>query len=643
MLIPSAFRRLPTIRFSGRRSDAPGSDPAVRRAGQGKKAPHWTGALIGACAGCLCLALVGLGAFRLVELKVLDVGQQLTFALTSPTAPPDDIVLVAIDERSVGRGHAQYNQWPWPWRIHASLVDRLAKAGASVIAFDILFTERPPDAGGEQVFSQAIAQAGNVILPVARVYPVPAGMNQLAPLPLLQRGAAGLGNVNLPVDVDGIVRRAFLGDWDGEDLRDGWDARGRDVPSLAAAAVGRFLAGNGVEQNVPQTNAFFLRYRPASPSRTPQVTADGFVRQVSAVDVLEGRVSDEILRGRIALVGVTAAGLVGGDRYMTPFAQMGPIPGAYIHAAAIQALLSRDFIRPMAAWQTVGLILFVGATAGLLLYRRSFLGGLAWAVVGYAVLAAVWGFLLIDQGLWVPYAGLAAAFVFAHAGSLGVSYTQEARLRQATRRTFARYVSPAIVEEILAHSDQIRLGGEKRMITTLFADIRGFTSFAESLPAEQVVAELNRYLGALAEVVLRWGGTLDKFTGDGFMAFFGAPIAQLDHAERGVRAAIEMMKVAESLGGILQVGIGISTGEAVVGNVGSFLRMEYTAIGDSVNLASRLQEKADGGQILAVQATVEATSGCFSWETLPPLILKGKRAPVPVWTLNFAAPGTNGI
>jgi class 3 adenylate cyclase len=216
--------------------------------------------------------------------------------------------------------------------------------------------------------------------------------------------------------------------------------------------------------------------------------------------------------------------------------------------------------------------------------------------------------------------------------------TETKRLR-AIQDMFRRYLSPAVVDRLPSDPAQLRLGGHRQEVSILFADIRGFTSFSEKLPPEEVMDTLNRYLSMAAEAILAYEGTLDKFMGDAVMAIFNAPLPQEDHVLRAVKAAVAMQQaiadyhrqLGEKRG--LSFGVGINVGQVVVGNIGTTARMDYTAIGDAVNLAKRLQENVGGGRILLSQSTHERVKDYVRVKVLPPVKVRGRVEPEPVYEL----------
>lgn len=261
------------------------------------------------------------------------------------------------------------------------------------------------------------------------------------------------------------------------------------------------------------------------------------------------------------------------------------------------------------------------------------------AVLFIVTYTIVFHFVLERQNLILPLFYVVFAIIVCYVTSIVSQYLLERRERSRVTGLFGRYVSQAVVDEILSNPDAIKLGGERKDVTLLFIDIRGFTPLSEKMEPEDVINVLNEYLDLCTQAIFKYGGTLDKFIGDGVMAIFGAPVPQEDHAKRAVLAGIELKSQADELnrrieekyGRSVRFGMGINSGPAVIGNIGSKERLEYTAIGDTVNLASRLESNAKPGQILISEETYRRVKDDFVFKELPPLKVKGKEKPVNVY------------
>jgi len=529
------------------------------------------------------------------------------------------IVIVDIDQRSLELMNAMAGSWPWPRSVHGELIDYIEAQQPRAVAFDVLFNEldvyRPEH---DAAFADAVARYPNVWLAMtlnndgqgARVLDMPSavGMQPLtrppsdtrvpAMLPLVMLGhpeAMRGGLTNFTMDSDGVGRRyALYLD------RSGW--RFPSLPARVVASLGRPLPG---EPSV------MLNYR------------KGW-RHVSYADLYLDSLRSKPLRdphelsGKIVLVGTSAPGLM--DMRLTPLDSN--YPGVEVLATAIDNLDRGDWLRvaprPFA-------LPFALALIGLIAF--AFTRGVSAARTGYALLAvtavalgAAW--LALSAGIFVPvFAPLAVGWVF-YLASTTLAYLDERAQRLRTAGAFKRFLDPQVVSELIGRGEiDYRARAAAREITVLFSDIRGFTTLSETAAPDDVVALLNRYFTSQVEVLFKHGGTLDKFIGDGIMAFWGAPTAYPDHAKRAVAAALEMSAALDELrdelgqlGAGLDIGIGLHTGSAVVGFIGSDERLDYTAIGDTVNCASRIESATKGvTRILASKTTREAAGETFEW------------------------------
>ncbi|HHV61455.1 MAG TPA: adenylate/guanylate cyclase domain-containing protein [Firmicutes bacterium] len=602
------------------------------------------------------------------------------------TAGVSPVVLVKIDDASLEK----LGQWPWPRSTHARLVNILSRAGARVIGFDILFPEPDSkDIRGDQMLARASGAAGNVVYagsfltkfvaPGSKLFQ---GNGDILPVGPLRKGAASIGHIVALPDEDGVLRRlpvAVRGQgglyfcFPVELARIYLGIRGDSVRLIPGRCLelgelvgpgdlggrggfgepgrpGRLgepdrLGGlNGLDGHLNAQDAR-VRQVPLDPASSMLVNylgrnylnynypgREGF-KTFSYHRVLAGQVPASEFDGKVVIVGVEAKGLR--DFYPTPLSTRGEVTsGLYINALALDTILSGEFIKRVNPYVTLGAIVAGGlAAAGPTSLARLFI--LAALAAGAGLLA------LMRYGLWLDIVPVITAMLVSYVASLARALVDERKRRDEVRRAFERYVTPEAVREILAAPGGYALGGSRRTVTVLFADIRGFTAFAETRDPEEVVGILNRYLGAMGDAVLREGGTLDKFMGDGIMAIFGAPVPLEDHASRAVRAALgivdEVERLEEELGYGLQVGIGIATGEAVVGNIGTRRRMDYTAIGSAVNLASRLEELAGPRQVLMDGETHSMVRDHFhtpvTWESLGHVAVRGRTGLLEVWNL----------
>ena len=543
-------------------------------------------------------------------------GTQLRFsdALFPGTEPDADIVVVAVDDESL----ADVGAWPWSREVHARLIDRLENAGAATVAYDVAFLEPGADPAADQALAQAIARGGNVRLAAIATFdartptvdgPPVAAMVQY-PIPLLRDAAAGIGTTNVFPDRDGVVRAlpAEVG-----------EPSGGSVPSLALSVLG---ASSAASVATGPGGLMDINY------------AEGFP-VVSAVDVLDGRAPPNLFASKDVLVGVTALGL--GDQKLTPLDKANGQPGVIVLANAYNTMKRGAYLTPASNGETFA---FVVALAFLVLAAVAFLplwlSALATALL-FATYFAV-AFATFDSGTVLNLVYPPLAMVVGFVAGLGLRYFGEMRERRHVTRVFGRYAAPHVVREILAKpEDAVRsLQGETRELSVLFADLRGFTAASEQLAPADVVAALNVYLEAMTTAIQDEDGTIDKFVGDEVMAFWGAPLEQPDHALRAARAALRILELIEDVMmrppaidlKVKGAGVGIATGPCLVGNVGSMRRLDYTAIGDTVNTAARLCSSAEPGVIIVTEACAQRLRGSLALGDLPDLIAKGKREPI---------------
>lgn len=310
-----------------------------------------------------------------------------------------------------------------------------------------------------------------------------------------------------------------------------------------------------------------------------------------------------------------------------------------LHANIMQSLIDGmifNEVSPVAGMMVIGLL---AGLAYFLMERVNARRAILVAVLFIVTYTIVFHFVLERQNLILPLFYVVFAIIVCYVTSIVSQYLLERRERSRVTGLSGRYVSQAVVDEILSNPDAIKLGGERKDVTLLFIDIRGFTPLSEKMEPEDVINVLNEYLDLCTQAIFKYGGTLDKFIGDGVMAIFGAPVPQEDHAKRAVLAGIELKSQADELnrrieekyGRSVRFGMGINSGPAVIGNIGSKERLEYTAIGDTVNLASRLESNAKPGQILISEETYRRVKDDFVFKELPPLKVKGKEKPVNVY------------
>lgn len=517
------------------------------------------------------------------------------FKLHGVSQPPRDIAIIAIDDRSI----KEIGAMPWPRKVYARLINRLKEA--RVIGFDLVL-DTPGSPEDNDLMATAMKAQGKVVLGSSfsfeqtdkGVYQVP-----VFPVPKLAASAAGIGFTNVPGDIDNVTRRITVVDV---------NMFKRPFPCFNLAV---FMADRGLNPNhlaFTGKSAISLKDTVVPVDKKNQTLINfwgpgGTFKTYSFLDVLEGRVDPGELSGKIVLVGATSA--IEKDIGITPFTQGNmiltgslPSPGVEIHASAIATYLTGGYyIRAPLALN----LLFLAVTGLLAAFIISRTGSPLAGLLGTLVLAAAFTalvFLAWHYGrYWLNLASPLGMTVATYVAFTAENLIQTELDHMRTRSLFGRYVSPAVVEELLKHNEEIALGGTRMHLSILFSDIRGFTSFSENKQPEYIIKILNEYFTEMTEVIFKYGGTLDKYMGDGIMAFFGAPVQNEDHADRALATAREMVERLAGLnkrwqetgGPALDIGIGINSGPVVVGNIGSPKRMDYTIIGEDVNLASRLE------------------------------------------------------
>ena len=529
------------------------------------------------------------------ELKSLDLQFQFRGALR-PEVP---IVLVSIDQDSFDELDLA---WPWPRTLHATVIKKLAHAGARVIGVDILFTEPKPDSKEDQDLARAIESAGNVIL-ASEFTKVQSAfgpkMSMSLPIPTLRDHALAYGPANVVTDLDGVVRSSLQA----------WTFQQRAHPSFGYQIYRQAFKKGAEFEKIP-TDPILINFR--GPARSYPI--------VPYYRIIRDEIDPSFFRDRIVLIGAFAPSLH--DAYSTPFGASQFTSGVEIQASFIETLSAGNAIIAFRGWSNAAVLLVLAVLTIHVSSRLKPLKSLALvlAMAGGVLLCA---FDLFSRGqLWMPVVPPVLAVLLTYGGITLDNYVREQKERIRLRATFARYVSPDVVEEILSDREGLGLGGRRRHITVLFSDIRGFTGIAEQIQPEEVVSLLSGYLARVAGIILKHGGTVDKFIGDAVMAIFGAPKSYGDDAVRALRAGIEIIEAAKSesarweerIGHPLRVGVGINSGEAVVGSIGSEIRSDFTAIGDTVNLASRLESLT---KELGVPVLISEQTAAEVKDTLP--------------------------
>lgn len=573
--------------------------------------------------GILLVVLLGIGTEVAIRGEWLRLPEEWYYDLWHQLAgrryEPQHVVIAAIDDQT----RLEHQDEPLVfWSPHfARAIAVLRQVGARVIGLDFLFSVsaeswlkrlKLPENDQSRTYDLSLREqlaAGKAILAAEKVTDAQGKAKILLPLPDYWGSLPGqmddIGLVNFFADPDGVIRR-FLPTIP-TDEGEGW-------VTFAALLAERAIAGDSARICPPLSLIGFS----GPPNTIPRVS---FQRLLSS-----GAKSDpqiQSLKDKVIIIAYEPTGVQ--DIHQTPYSRgflnfsARFMSGPEVHANIVETLLTGRFPRPVSApWRLTYLlmVLTVGTFAFFQLSPRQ---GLA-ALGLLAVMVAVSAYLLFHSSWLLPVAALQLGLLISYLGVLGLRLTGEERERTRLRQIFGRYVSDEVVEKLLASGKQPNLGGEAVTVTVLFSDIRNFTPMSESLAPQEVVELLNNYFSRACEPILEQGGTVDKFIGDAIMAVFGSPVPHPDHARRAITAALSMAERALDFRAWIarrfpdrdwqdfHIGIGIHTGEVVVGNVGSPKRFEFTAIGDTVNTASRLENltKELGWTIVASAASIKA-------------------------------------
>lgn len=579
----------------------------------------------------LCLGLLDLSWLELSQPINYRLGDAVLREAARNRIPNPDIVIIDIDQKSLEQMQDEAGSWPWPRSVHAQLLEGLMQQKPQAVVFDMFFNERDvfrPDS--DLAFNDVLARYPNVYVGMQRLADgLPHSLSSLPPslgivstltppssqevsllLPLALRPEnwrAGL--INFLPDSDGVGRsywvNQFVGDW--------------RIPSLPARVVSQ-------QMSLPPVSTILLNWRNQKPYRHISYAElyNDFGREHSL------RPANEFTN-KILIVGTAAPGLW--DFRNTPLSSQ--YPGVELLATAIDNLQQGDWLKPLNRFWSL-LLLVPGL---LLLTWRFAIGGSAWMsgvlLLGLTVLGVTTTYGLVQFQFWLPLFSALVWLWLAYAGYTLIAWQLEHKRQQQMVAMFNRVLDPRVVNELVKRGE-ISQEAKSCEITVLFSDIRGFTTLSETRSPEAVVSLLNRYFNTQVEIVFKHGGTLDKFIGDAIMAFWGAPLAQEDHAQRAVMAAIEMSAALEKFkqevaaeGVDFDIGIGLHTGPAVVGFIGSDQRLDYTTIGDAVNLASRIEGQTKGiSRVLISENTKVACADMFNYVNHGEFKVKGREQAV---------------
>jgi len=541
-----------------------------------------------------------------------------------------DIVIVAIDDESLN----VIGKWPWLRDYHGELIRLIEEGEPLAIGYDIIFSEESAEAYDDDYLVYTVSNFSNIVFPVYGTFGGSASRGVLESHDLTKPFCAlddvsNTGHINTIMDNDGIVRKAILSfEYEGEKIESlSWKLYKYYEEKFGSHG----LAMKDIPLDFWQRTTIRYSGEPYSFEYIP------FHR------VLNEDIPGEYFRDKIVLVGPTAVGLAD-DYYFTPMAPQVPMYGVEIHANMIQQFIKGKF------WVEVSLfaqlvIMLTLSVIGYLLFQRfkPGLGALVLAVISVLFIIIVKMLSTGDKGYIMSFLYPTGLLSLQYIEVLGEKFILEQLEKKRVTDVFGKYVAPQIVGKILEEGEKgLNLGGARRDITVLFVDIRGFTPLSEAAEPEEVVSILNDYLTLCAKSIFDYGGTLDKYIGDAAMALYNAPLDLDNHQLRAVQTAWAMKSGAEPLqkrleqrfGKIVQFGVGIHTGSAIVGNIGADFRMDFTAIGDTVNTAARIEANSKGGQILISQEVYDHVKDYVEVTDIGPIQVKGKAHALQVYQVD---------
>lgn len=561
-----------------------------------------------------CTLMNLLGLFRFLEYKSYDGRMARTAGLFKAD---ENIAVVIIDQDSLDWAKENLGwSWPWPRSSYGDMVRFFNMGNANCVAFDMMYTE-PSVYGKEddESFASANREFGRTALAVHFLEDDPDNVHAVYPIPELRQSAGILSSVVSAKDFDTVVRRN----------RYGFVLDGNVFPQLGTAPL--VAAGDATREELRQKieagETVNLRFTKSLNDYIPysamQILQSYRAAAVSA-DEDDYLLSPEDFEGMSVFVGVYAPGLF--DICSTPVSQM--YPGMGVHVSLLDTLLNGNQIKnantPLTTSVLTAVMAFLGAAFILLVSvvkKRS--AAFALTAMGFVLPLVLYVgicYALFAWGIWIALVAPVAAFILSFASSTAAGYFSEGRQKKYIKTAFSQYLSPIVIDELVADPAKLKLGGERKQITCYFSDVQGFTSISEGLDPAELTAFLNEYTSEMSDVIMNSGGTIDKYEGDAIIAFWNAPTDQEDHALRAVEAAIrcqerldemqeELVKISHKS---VKQRIGLNTGFAVVGNMGSRMRFNYTMLGDSVNLAARLegQNKAFGTYTMCSAETKNA-------------------------------------
>ncbi|MFH0906564.1 MAG: adenylate/guanylate cyclase domain-containing protein [archaeon] len=551
-----------------------------------------------------------LGLFQNINLKLTD-------NLYGGKTPTNSIIIIGVDNKSL----SEIGRWPWKRDIYAKAFENLSDA--KVIGVDISFFENSSEQD-DAILAKAIEkQKGKIVLTSEYTSydfknKILIGKNIITPISQLKELSPNSGYINLPLDKDGVNRRVYFIEG--------------DYVSFSEKIYSIYTNTNQTKLREDyKDNELLINF----------VNKPGSFTTYSFSDLVNRRLDKELFSNKIVLIGATASDFH--DEYLTPTSNGTPMSGVEIHANAISTMLTKNYLHKQSNLSLIIAIFIISILCGLLLLKFPIKFSVPLLII-IIIIYLIFAILIFKNGIILNLIYIPLTIIISSFGNISYFYIFEEREKKKTVNAFSKYVSSEVVQELLKDPSKLKLGGEKKKVTLLFSDIRNFTTISEKLTPEQVISMLNIYLDKMSESIIEEKGLIDKYIGDAIMAFWGAPLPEKNHAILACNAAIKMNKHLTSVKNQLsiemnltdfRIGIGIHSGDAIVGNIGSSKRFDYTAIGDTVNLASRIEglTKEYGLTILISEFTFSQLNDNFYARKIDLVSVKGRTKPIFVYEL----------
>lgn len=511
------------------------------------------------------------------------------------TGTRDEVVIIGIDDKSL----QEFGAWPWNRSVFAQLQNVLTGSGVKVSVYDILFFEPRV---GDADFQESLSLATKPVVLASKFENQTYLSSYLVTGSTTSRSALA----NVEPDTDGKVREY----------------------SQTVAS------GNGCTMSLAQTAFALVTSNKACGNPSGLFRYPSQITTYSLVDVVQNKIPENNLRGKAVFIGATSLGLE--DTFMGLGGAK--IPGVYVHASMFTSLLNNVEDKPVSRAVTLILIILVSVLASCCILASQSVYKQSALILGLLLTTIVTSVVIFEQGVILPLPWLIASILISGGYSTLIRFISERKQNEYIQSLFSKYVHKDVLRELIASGSDIKLGGERKPVTVLFSDIRGFTTLSESLSPEELTSTLNDYLSAMTPHILEEKGTIDKFIGDAIMAFWNAPLSVENHSLHAIYSALRMEKALQVLnaekGYSLAIGIGVHTGSVVVGNVGGKDRVNYTILGDTVNLTSRLESltKKYGVIVLTTEAVKEVVvDASLAWRKLDIITVAGKATPTTLY------------